>query len=179
MATFKVDSREYQITLDAPTIRTVRTECHVDLADADGKAFDKLADDPCLLVDVLWVLCRKQAQTAGITDEQFGASLVGDAIERATEGLLAAIMDFFPKRRRELLAAMANKNAKIREQGTERAMAKINDPELEKKVLDALETRMDAIVQEQLEKIAKIHASAAINTPASSEYPPTAEPSAN
>ena len=98
MSTFKDNSgREWSVNLDGPTIREVR-KLGIDLAAVDGSASEKLRDDPVLLVDSLWVICRAQAQAVRVTDSDFGKSLVGDAIEFATE----ALIDFsvFPKNRR-------------------------------------------------------------------------------
>ena len=73
--------REWLITIDAPKIQAVRGECQIDLAGIDGQAFQKLHDDPYLLVNVLWVLCRQQRPDVNAT--QFGEGLVGDPIEQA------------------------------------------------------------------------------------------------
>ncbi len=168
MSTFKDNAgNDWTLALDAPAIRAVRNECGgLDLVDLSGDACEKLASDPCLLVEVLWVLCRDKAG-GGIEAAEFGRRLVGDAIERATAALLEAIADFFPKRRRELARAMANKNREIRDLGLDRALAKINDPKLHERLTAALEAKMDEDIEVLLTRL-----NSATSSPASSESAP-------
>lgn len=176
MATFKDSgNNEWLVSLDAPKIKAVRSALNgFDIVDPEGKAFDRMADDPCLLVDVLWILCRSQAPAKNISDEQFGALLIGEAIERATAAMLESIADFFQPSKRKLLQAVAEKNRRIREAGTERALAKINDPKLEQELLAAMDARMDAEVRAALTRL-----NFASGTAESSASIPTAEPSAS
>lgn len=101
MPTFRAGGREWLLKLDAPKIREVRAQFDgLDLADSDRnmRAYDRCADDPVLLVDVLYVLCRDQVATAGMTDRQFGESLTGQALADATTALVEAYADFSPAR---------------------------------------------------------------------------------
>ena len=172
------NGRKWTLALDAPAIRKVRKACSytyenaagqsitrsVNLSDGTGEAYGRMADDPVLLIDVLWLLCEEQAEKANVSDVQFGQALVGDAIERATEAVLDAIKDFFPHAKRALMTAVAAKDRKIRELGLEKALAKINDPVLEARALAAMEARMDAELEESLRKIS-IGSSSATSSP--------------
>lgn len=170
MSSFKdTAGKSWTIHLDAPTIRAVRNALDLDLVDPDGKTYQRLADDPCLLVDCLWLLCQEQAGREGVKEEQFGKSLVGDAIEQATAALLAAIVDFSPTRRRELIQAVTAKNAKLRDIGTQRALAKINDETLEADILKAMEAEMDDAIRRALTRSRPVTAS-----PVSAESAPAA-----
>ena len=160
MPTFKdANSREWTITLDAPTILRIRSatcdvpNCKhlqgcgctgVDLGDMTGETQQQLRRDVVLLVNTLYLLCQPEAQRQGITDEQFGACLVGDAIERATIAMDEAIAVFFQAGPRAILRAVAAKDAEVRKLGTERALAKINDPTLTERFLAAMEAELDA-----------------------------------
>lgn len=161
MASFKDKfDRDWVLSLDAPAIRAVQQEFQgVNLADPEGKVFEALAADPCLLVDVLWVLCREQSQAAGLTEPQFAKALVGDTIEAATDALLAAITDFFPRRKRDLLTAVTAKNQKLRELATVEALAKINNPALETQILESLAAQMDEQIRQVLTRSASATAS--------------------
>jgi hypothetical protein len=141
MPTFKdTHGKEWLVKLDGPKIRDVRKACDVDLGSLDGEAFSRLDRDPVLLVDVLWILCR--GQNNGVTDVEFGEALVGDPIEAATTALIDAVTDFFPTRKRLLLRSLADKQAAVTAKGTELALAKINDPALENRLLQAAEAKM-------------------------------------
>lgn len=140
--------REWQIKLDAPTIREVRAVLQIDLGAMDGDFFRKLDDDPVLLVDLLWVLCRGQAN--GTTDRQFGQAVFGDPIATATQALIDAWLDFFPERKRLLLRSLAEKQAAVTTKATALAMQKLNDPTLEGMLLAAAEKEMDRKIQAAL-----------------------------
>lgn len=171
MATFKDNAgREWEVALDAPTIRKIR-EAHdgLDLAGVDGAAYEKLADDPILLVDVLWTICRKQAQQAEVDDEAFGRALVGDAIDGAVQALLRAISDFFPHAKRAVILAVANKNQTLRDIGMQKALSRLNDPALEKQVADAMEAIMDAEVKAALTRLSSVTSSPDLSESASTD----------
>ena len=100
------DGREWQVVLNVYQMKRVRAALGVDLInvielDKDGQVrvdmIDKIANDPCLLVDIHWVLVQDQARTLNVTDEQFGTALAGDAIEAATKAFLDELVDFFSK----------------------------------------------------------------------------------
>lgn len=142
MPAFKdTNGREWLVKIDAPKIKDVRKELQFDLmADTAGQ---KLYEDNILLVDVLWVLCRTQANDLQLTDVQFGESLVGDPIDHATAAMLEALADFFPSRKRSLLRDLNSRQAAIMEKGTALARTRINNPELETTLLANLEKTMD------------------------------------
>lgn len=154
MPSFKdARQREWLVALDAPTIRLVRQECHVDLGGTDGSEFNRLAEDPVLLVDVLWVICREQAGKQNLAAEEFGRSLVGDPIDAATAALEQAWHSFFPQRKRSLLLSLSAKNAAIRLKAEELTRAKIDDPELEQRVVAAMEAKLTREVESLLTQL--------------------------
>jgi hypothetical protein len=171
VAQFKdANGKPWSISLDAPTIRKVRNELDgLDLADGDGAALDRMAADPCLLVDCLWLLCQEQAEKAGVQPEQFARGLIGDAIDSATAAMLESIADFFPTQRRTLLRAIRDKNAKLRELGVMKAMQRINDPDLEARILADMEAEMDATIERSLTRLKSV-----TNSPDSSASTPVA-----
>lgn len=137
--------RTWAVKLDAPTIRAVRTTFDgLDLASRDCTTYDKLANDPVLLVDVLYTICEKQATAAGVSDVDFGEALVGDAIDHACSALLEGLLDFLPQRTRALLTAIAKKNEKIRDHAIARAMEAINNPDLERRAMEKLDEALDS-----------------------------------
>lgn len=107
-------SRKWTIEIDVNVIRAVRKETQVNLynALADGfKGIHELLADPVMLCDVLWIICKDQAEKMSptVTDEMFGKSLRGDAIVNAVDALVGGLIDFFPqeKARTNLAAAWA------------------------------------------------------------------------
>jgi hypothetical protein len=137
MHTFKDTlGREWTIALNVTAVRRVRDLAKVDLLDlTEGRIFARLADDPVLLADVLYAALKPEADSKGVSDEEFGRALAGDAIEAATGALLEELADFFPSRRRALLA---------------KGLAKVR--QLETLLLDRAEARIDAVDGEALAK---------------------------
>lgn len=102
--------RRWSIAIHVPHLKRVRAELDLDLLEvADGKLFDRLQQDPVLLCNLLYVLCRDEAEKQNVSEEAFGEALVGDAIDRATGALVEALCDFFPSRRRTILRKIHQK----------------------------------------------------------------------
>ena len=105
MRTFKdKKSKEWSVEITVGVIKRVNDLLQVNLLDVvGGNLLKELASDPIMLVNVLYVVVKPQADAAGVTDEQFGELLVGDSVEEATDALLNGLADFFPKLQREIL----------------------------------------------------------------------------
>lgn len=119
MATF-VDNqgREWAVSLDVAAMKRVRAAVGVDLYRAlEGglKGIAELLADGITFGDVLYVLCREQARDRGVTDEQFGAAIAGDAVEAAANAFVQAAVDFCPSQRRTALRAALAIGATVRD----------------------------------------------------------------
>jgi len=111
MRTFNDNAgRSWSLALNVWTVKKVRDLLGVDLLDLGGESATGSSDkkpgllfrliaDPVLLVDVLYVVCKDQADGAGVTDEQFGRAMGGDAIDAATKAFLEELADFTPSPR--------------------------------------------------------------------------------
>ena len=94
--------RTWTVTINVDAIKRVRTLVQVNLLDVldDGcKLLAELHDDPVLLVDVLYCVCKPEADTQNVSDEEFGRAMSGDAILQASTALLEELSDFFPNAR--------------------------------------------------------------------------------
>ena len=145
--------RSWEVVLDVRQVRRVRAALGIDLAnvialDKDGAVdvgvVDRIANDPCLLADVLWVLVEGQAKEDGVTDEAFGASLAGDSIEEAARAFLDELVDFFPGAKRLFLKKAVELSRKYA--GETEAVLKeaLESPELERAVAEAASTSSSA-----------------------------------
>ena len=106
MKAFKDNAdRTWEVEVTTAAVKRVRGLVDVDLVGQtlSGDLLDRLADDPVLLCDVIYALCKPQADREGISDEDFGRAMAGDAIERATAALLEELVDFFPSPKRRIL----------------------------------------------------------------------------
>ena len=115
MRTFQDNAgRTWTVALNVWTVKKVRDLLGVDLLDLCGPStplgasdagkpgsglLQRFITDPVLLVDVLYVACKDQADPLGVTDEQFGRAMAGDAIDAATRAFLEELADFTPSPR--------------------------------------------------------------------------------
>ena len=141
------DGREWQVVLNVFQMKRVRAVLGVDLInvielDKDGQVkvdmIDRIANDPCLLVDILWVLVQDQARTLNVTDEQFGTALAGDAIESATKAFLDELVDFFPGARRHFLKKAVDLARKYETENLEVLEKALASPEFEERLKTSL-----------------------------------------
>lgn len=101
MRTFKDNAgRTWTISLTVAAVKRVRDLAKIDLLDlANGRVFERLVADPVTLCDALYAACKPQADAEGITDEEFGEAMAGDAIEHASKALVEELIQFFPNAR--------------------------------------------------------------------------------
>jgi hypothetical protein len=126
------EGREWTLDVNVTSIKRVRAALEVNLLDVvDGKLIEELDGNPILLVDVLYVLCKPDAEKRNITDEQFGQAMAGDAIDRATSAFLAELSDFFPNGKRQLLQKAVAKIETLRTMALARATERMDSGELE------------------------------------------------
>ena len=131
--------RSWSLEITVATLKRVRAVAGVDLIEAaGGTLLDRLVADPVLLGDVLYACVKPQADERKITDEDFGRSLAGDAIDHATTALLEEFVAFFPSPRRRVLEQALAKMAGWRAAALSAAEARLNDPALDAAVLAAL-----------------------------------------
>jgi len=129
MKTFNDNAaRSWTVQVNVDAIKRVRDLAQVNLLEVvEGKLLERLISDPILLCDVIYCLCKPEADTKGVTDVDFGRAMAGDAIDGATSALLEELVDFFPQGKRRVLA---------------KALAKLR--KLETAALAAVETRLDS-----------------------------------
>ena len=100
-------TRTWKIRIDVNAIRLLRTQLGIDLNQVlhDKSMIRDIANDVVQLVDMLYLLVKEQCDAQQVTAESFGAALVGEAIEEASEAFIKALIDFFPQSRRRVLQA--------------------------------------------------------------------------
>lgn len=148
--------REWQVAVNVAAVKRVRDLLDVDLLTAgDGKLFQRLAEDPVLLTDVVYALCKPQADKAEITDEEFGRGMAGEVIDNAVSALLPELVDFFPSPRRAILQKALAKFHKL-EAMTQDAVSKALDSDaLERLMQMELDANsIEEFVRRELAKLA-------------------------
>ena len=151
--------RTWYVAINVATIRRVRAALGVDLyamVDDGMQELGKLVSDPVRLADVLYVLCKEDAEAKNISDEDFGRALGGDAIAAAAE----ALVDFFPEERsRAALRRVIEAGRQVRT-----------------KLLEHAETMLDTL---NVDSCAGALSNSSSSSPASSASTPEASPFGN
>ena len=139
--------RVWDVELNVRQMKRVRDVLGIDLvnviqAGKDGAVatdtLDRVANDPILLVDILWVLCEEQAKSAGVTDADFGSALAGDSISDATRAFLDELVDFFPGARRLFLKKAVDLARKFETENAQMLEKALASPEFEERLKTSL-----------------------------------------
>jgi len=133
--------RTWTVSLNVDAIKRVRALADVDLMQAVGGALlERLTTDPVVLCDVLYAVCRDEAEAKSVSDEEFGRALAGDAIEAATSALLEELVSFFPtEAKRRVLGKATAKLKALQARALEVAERRIDSPELDREMANALQ----------------------------------------
>ena len=112
------EERSWQVAINVASMKRVKDATGINLGMLLVDNMKPLADlmqDPIMLVDVIYVLCKPDADKRGISDVEFGESLAGESFEKACDAFMEALIDFFPKRQGDLLRTMLNKGMEIQD----------------------------------------------------------------
>ena len=120
MKTFKDNAdRVWTVAINVAAVKRVRGTLDIDLyglVAGGGSKLGELLADPITLVDVLYVLCKAEADAASVTDEDFGRAMAGDTIQHASDAFVAELIDFFPDPRvRAALLKVTEAGRKVRD----------------------------------------------------------------
>lgn len=91
--------RVWTITITVASIKRVKGLLGINLyklIDDHFRGLSELLADPIQFVDVIYCLCKEEADARGVSDEDFGWGMAGDALQRAMEAFLTEYVDFFP-----------------------------------------------------------------------------------
>ena len=100
MMKFKdAQGRDWEPEVNVVTIGRVRAALKINLLELllpENKVAERL-DDPCLLVDIIYLLCQDQADKLNVNDVAFGKAMTADSIEDAWGLVLEGIVLFSPR----------------------------------------------------------------------------------
>jgi len=128
--------RTWTVAINVDAIKRVRALLDINLLEmVEGQLIEKLIRDPVLLCDVVYAICKPEADAQGITDEQFGRAMAGDAIEHATKALLEDLVLFSPSPRdRANLQRVLQTTWRMMDKARDLIEAKLESGEMEKTV---------------------------------------------
>jgi len=134
------EKRSWTIHVTVDAVKRVRTLLGVNLLEViEGGLLERFIRDPVLLCDVIYAVCKPEADSKGITDEQFGRAMAGDAIDGASKALLGGLVDFFPSAQdRANLRRVLDTTWKVLDRARQAVSQRLEAGELEKVVESAL-----------------------------------------
>jgi len=133
--------RAWSLSLTIAAVKRVKGLLGVDLLDLSSGTpplISRLGTDVVLLCDVVYAILQPQADAAGVTDEQFGAALGGEAVEAAVGAFFAELADFFRQIRRTDQSAAIAKQARFVDLAVRRIETRIDRLDLEAEVEAAM-----------------------------------------
>jgi len=141
MKTFKDNaSREWTVEINVAALKRVKSLTDVDLLGVlDGTLIERLIGDPVLLCDVVYAVCKPQADEREVSDEDFGRAMAGNAIEHATGALLEELVSFCPSPRdRANLGRVLKATRDVMDKARDIVEARLESGELERAAEAAL-----------------------------------------
>ncbi len=135
-------SRVWTVAINVNAIKRVRALANVNLLEViEGTLLERLIRDPILLCDVVYAVCKPEADKLDVSDEEFGQAMAGDAIDHATKVLLEELVGFSPSRQgRANLQRILETTWRVMEKAHEAVAARIDSGEIERAAEQLLAT---------------------------------------
>lgn len=136
----------WTIEVNLGTARKVMSGCGVDLLhliDIDAEktdltGLDKIASDPFLLFQVIFILCEQQVRDAGIGEEEFAELFDSDSIQAATDSLVQEVINFSQPAKRKMLTVVYKRMVAFREEQSRHLEEILESEEFEREVSERL-----------------------------------------
>lgn len=124
-------SQTWTLRITAADALRLRNERKLDLLGTNAcRIPSELQGDPIKICEAAFDITRRQRESLGITTEDaFLALFDGDSFSDLLDATVEAIIDFFPKGRREVVMTVWNRQRNATAKTEAAMMARINNPE--------------------------------------------------
>ena len=141
MKTFQDNAgRTWTVAVNVDAVKRVRDLLGEDLLDIEN-VLKRLLIDPILLCDVVYCVCKPQADAEQVSDVEFARAMAGDAIARAKTALVEELVNFSPEARdRENLALAVRKFNTLADRARDLIKTRLDSPNLSREIEAALST---------------------------------------
>lgn len=147
--------RNWNMFLDYQTILRLRKlDPPVDLLalaseNPEAKAFlTRLADDEVFLISVLHDLLEPEIKRRGMTPEEFGAALIGEALDNALDSLIEGIANFSRPQRGAMIRKVWSKLKSSESSLTRQASTMLDSPEIDQAMAEQMTRRMNQVIDD-------------------------------
>ncbi|MGN0872656.1 MAG: hypothetical protein ACI4UV_15830 [Victivallales bacterium] len=147
MRTFKDnEGREWTVSMNVGSVKRIRDMAKVDIFGSGLQSFvETVTENPVMLVDVLYAAIQPQAEKREISGEAFAEAIAGDVIETASSVLLAEIVDFFPKAKRNILKRILETSQEVEAKMNSRLAELVESPEYRKKLEENADSALSSV----------------------------------
>ena len=136
-------NRIWIVEISNTTLRRVKTLTDVRLMDAvDGELIPQLSQDFLLLGEVLYAVCKPQADKESIDQDEFESGLSGDTFTEARDALVEALLEFLPEDQRRLLAKAVEHQREVTARGMAMIHKRLDDPKLVDQMVADMEANL-------------------------------------
>ena len=140
------NGKKWTIDVNLGTARRVLSGCGVDLLHlidineekSDMSGLDRIASDPFLLFQVIYILCERQVNQSGIGEDEFAELFDSDSIQAATDALVQEVINFSHPAKRKMLTVVYSKMVALREEQTRHLEEILGSEEFDREVSEKL-----------------------------------------
>lgn len=144
------DGRTWEIKIDSHQEERLHARLGLNLADAlTGDLFLDWAAQPAKMARLAWILIEPQAESRGVTPEDFGQAIYGETFDALEGALVDEVLHFFPRSQRQILQKALAKGKQLAKQG-EQAAVKILESDTLDKMLQANLDNLNRETEEEL-----------------------------
>ena len=130
--------RTWTVAVTVNAVKRVRDLLGENLLDT-AQVVPRLLSDPILLCDVVYCVCKPEADAQQVSDEEFGQAMFGPAIAGAKQALMEELVDFFPEPAdREALKAAIQSGNTMSRRAAELLKKKLGSPKYQAAIEAAL-----------------------------------------
>jgi hypothetical protein len=168
------ENRSWEPEINVVTIGRVRTALKINLLELllPNSTLPEKLTDPCLLVDILYFLCKDQIDKLGIDAETFGRSMTPDGIEDGWAAVLEGIVLFSPRGLRPAHQRVLEKAKDYQRAAAKQVKAMLESPDFDAMIDREMSKRLSPLPSSPTESSGD-----ATSLPESLELPPAGTPS--
>ena len=152
--TFKdAKGNEWAIKLNGPVIKDIQDTFKFKLTSLDADPINQLANDPVMLVDVLFLLCETQAKERQLDSRAFG-EILEPGLDGPIAALTEALINFFPSGKRSAIRSALLASQKVQDKAAEIMINELGSPEMmnrmEAKLRERGKAEIDRLLNQDL-----------------------------
>lgn len=136
------------LSISAGSVELVKNQLKVSLVDLGSTGvIEKMMDDPMLLCNVMYLLCKRSCDEQKISADDFAYGLEGKEIEECTRLFIEELINFLPQSKKTILRQSLKMQNELNQKMVESSMAKMET------MMGKMETMVDKEVDKMMVKI--------------------------